>query len=114
MINEINQLAQLGGTVATVGIFIFYLQKRDGVLDNYLKDSIKIKQELASKIQYFSDVAVGLKETTIQQSEVIKKMYEELVKKQWIIEVVRNGDQSERAKRIERVLKRTGSKIDNA
>lgn len=95
MINDIQQIANLGGTVVTVVLFLYFLQKImdrherisekfNVTIQSFLKDSNKINQELALKLQQFSN-------TNKELSEIIKKMYIELIKKRKTILEMKNN-----------------------
>lgn len=73
MINEIMPLAQLGGTVVTVSIFILYLMKKDKInketynsfntmINNHLHSSGNVIKENSSALK---KVAVNIKELSI-------------------------------------------------
>jgi len=66
MINEIKEVVQLGGTVTTVLLFLFYLSKRDAgfdkVINNHLQHSGKIIKDNSKAL---NKVAVNLKELSI-------------------------------------------------
>ena len=96
MIDSIEKFTQLGASVVVVLIFIRYLQTRDGeftkalndfncTIREYLKDSIKVKQELSQRLQQFSDTAQKQSETIRDLKDVTHKMYVELYKKSKII-----------------------------
>ena len=80
------------GALAVAFLAFFYMEKRDQLfthtINEYLKDSIKVKQELASKLQEFSDAAreqrfanVELKESNHELRTVIERMYDEMVRR---------------------------------
>lgn len=69
-----NDLAQLlvnsSGAALVSGLFIWYLIKRDKVLDKYLENSVETNEKLATNLERFSNV---IKE----QKEMIVKLYEQ-------------------------------------
>ena len=70
MMNDFNGLAQLSGTVATVVLFLYYLNKKDTgfnkMISNHLMTSNKIIKDNSKAL---SKVSVNLKELSL----VIKK-----------------------------------------
>lgn len=94
MIGEIQQIAQLGGTVVTVVIFLYFLQRlidsnrttneeNTEKLLEVIKDSNKVIQQLAIKLQEFSNTSIELSKTNREVNEsnkdlriTIIKMYE--------------------------------------
>ena len=65
-ITTLKELANLGGTVATVVIFLYYLSKKDAgfnkVIENHLSHTNKI---IKDNSKAFNKVAVNLKELSI-------------------------------------------------
>jgi len=86
MTNEVlSLLTQSSGAALVTGIFIWYLtrfnklvheerQQTNLIIGDYLRESTRVKQHLAEKLQEFSDVSR-------EQRDVIEKLYIELVKK---------------------------------
>lgn len=85
-----------GGTITAIAMFIWYLvqkQKMDNkvtsdftnTINNYLRDSVKVKQELATRLQEFSDATRENKEVIKELKDVTHDLYGELVKKTKII-----------------------------
>jgi hypothetical protein len=63
---NLNSLAQLGGTVATVVIFLYYLAKKDEgfnkIIDNHLIHSNKVIKDNSKAL---NKVSVNLKELSL-------------------------------------------------
>ena len=66
MIEEIKEVAQLGGTVVTVVLFLYYLMKKDAgfnkIIDNHLTHSNEIIKDNSKAL---NKVAINLKEVSL-------------------------------------------------
>ena len=66
MIEEVKEVAQLGGTVVTVVLFLYYLMKKDAgfnkIIDNHLTHSNAI---IKDNSKAHNKVAVNLKEVSL-------------------------------------------------
>jgi len=89
-----------GGTITAIALFIWYLvqkQKMDNkvmgdftnTINNYLKDSVKVKMELATRLQDFSDATRENKEVIKELKDVTHELYEELIRKASIIRKIK-------------------------
>lgn len=90
--NELQELSKLGPTVVVVAMFLLFQLKRmaaddkqrqhtETIIETHIKDNTKGMNNMANTVKELTGIIARMEERLTEQAEVIKKLYDENLKK---------------------------------
>ena len=90
--NDLQELSKLGPTVVVVAMFLLFLLKKqvaddkqrqhtETIIETHIKENTKGMNNMANTIKDLTGMIERMEERLTEQAEVIKKLYEENLKK---------------------------------